>query len=113
PARHMLNATLNWDASDTLSFALIGEGRYDRYRSHNELTGADQYYSDYTIFHLGATRTMKDSVTLNARVNNLRDRNFISQRCELVALRDAWSCVDDYQVKDKRRSLWLSVNVDF
>ena len=32
---------------------------------------------------------------------------------DLVVTQDAFNCLNDYAVVDKRRSLWLSVNVDF
>src|SRR5690606_16166946 len=91
PARHMLNANLSWAASGTIKVSLIGEGRYDRYRDFNTVTQQERYYSDYTIFHLGASWRASDAFTLNARINNLTDRDFISQTCELTELQDAYA----------------------
>lgn len=113
PAKHMVNLTLDWDATDALSLQLTAEGRYDRYRAYDTLTGEDRYYRDYAILHLGASWHATPKLTVNARVNNLLDKNFISQTCELTATLDAYSCIDDYNVKDKRRSLWMSVNMAF
>jgi len=113
PAKHMVNLSLDWDASAAVRLQLMAEGRYDRYRTFDTLTGEDRYYRDYAIFHLGASWQATPKLTINARVNNLLDRNFISQTCELTATLDAYSCIDDYNVKDKRRSLWMSFNVAF
>ena len=76
-------------------------------------TSTVRYFNDYTILHLGGRWKASELVTLNARVNNLLDRNFVSHTCDLVVTQDAFNCLNDYAVVDKRRSLWLSVNVDF
>src|SRR5690606_9121507 len=119
PAEHMLNANLSWQATDALSLSLIAESRYDRYRD-TLVPGTDgvehrtvRYYDDYTILHLGASWKPNATWTVNARVNNLLDKDFVAQTCVLAVTRTEYSCVDDYAVKEKRRSLWLSVNYRF
>ncbi|MBB6598612.1 TonB-dependent receptor [Luteimonas sp. MC1825] len=119
PAEHMLNANLGWRATDALTLSLIGEGRYDRYRdtllpgvtSVSERTV--RHYDNYTVFHLGANWKATDALTFNARINNLTDKDFVSQSCLLATSQAEYTCVDDYAVKEKRRSLWLSVNYRF
>jgi len=113
PAKHMLNGTLDWQLSDAVSLALIGEARSKRYRDYNVTTGKESYYEDYAIFHLGASWKATDWMTINGRVNNLFDKDFIAQTCELTELQDAYTCLDDYRIKDKRRSFWLSANLRF
>jgi outer membrane receptor for ferrienterochelin and colicins len=113
PAKHMANMSLVWRATDAISLTLNAEGRYDRYRDFNVLTQEERYYSDYTIFHLGASWEVSPRLTLNSRLNNLLDKDFISQTCTLTELQDSYECLDDYHVKDKRRSLWLSANLRF
>jgi outer membrane receptor for ferrienterochelin and colicins len=112
PARHMLNATLNWQATAAISLALQAEARSKRYRTTLE-DGADQYYQDYNLLHLGGAWQATPHLTLNARINNLLDKNFIAQTCLLSATQDSYSCSDDFLIKDKRRSLWLSANFSF
>ncbi|WP_328805145.1 MULTISPECIES: TonB-dependent receptor [Pseudoxanthomonas] len=118
PARHMANASLNWRISDALSLSLIGEGRYDRYRdtvvtSVNGATVSNvRYYEDYTVFHLGGSWKATDALTINARVNNVFDKDFVSQSCLLISDSE-YSCVDDYAVKEQRRSFWVSLNLRF
>ncbi len=118
PARHMANASLNWRISDALSLSLIGEGRYDRYRDtvlttvNGTTTSNVRYYEDYTVFHLGGSWKATDWLTVNARVNNLFDKDFVSQSCLLISDSE-YSCVDDYAVKEQRRSFWLSLNLRF
>ncbi len=115
PAKHMANASLNWQANDVLSLSLIGEGRYDRYRdSLPDANGRQhmRYYEDYTIFHLGGSWKATPWLTFNARINNLFDKDFVSQSCLPISPSE-YSCVDDYAVKEQRRSYWLSLNARF
>jgi len=118
PAKHMANASLNWRINDALSLSLIGEGRYDRYRDTvvTSVNGAAvsnvRYYEDYTVFHLGGSWKATDALTINARVNNVFDKDFVSQSCLLISPSE-YSCVDDYAVKEQRRSFWVSLNLRF
>ena len=115
PARHMANASLNWQVNEAISLSLIGEGRYDRYRDTLlDANGAShtRYYEDYTIFHLGGSWKATPWLTVNARVNNLFDKDFVSQSCLLIS-QSEFNCVDDYATKDQRRSYWISLNAKF
>jgi outer membrane receptor for ferrienterochelin and colicins len=118
PARHMANASLNWQINDAVSLSLIGEGRYDRYRDTlvgnvgGVSTSQVRYYEDYTIFHLGGSWNINRWLTLNARVNNLFDKDFVSQSCVLISDSE-YNCVDDYATKDQRRSYWMSLSAKF
>lgn len=51
-------------------------------------------------------------LTVNARVNNLFDKDFVSQSCLLIS-QSEFNCVDDYATKDQRRSYWISLNAKF
>ncbi|QDH71699.1 TonB-dependent receptor [Lysobacter alkalisoli] len=113
PARHMLNAGLDWRASDSITVSLTSEARSKRYRGTDALTGRDTWYEDYALLNLGASWQVNEWLRFNARINNLLDKDFVSQTCELVATGDAYDCIDDYLIKDQRRSLWLSMNVKF
>jgi len=118
PAKHMANASLNWQVSEAVSLSLIGEGRYDRYRDTlvSNVGGVSssqvRYYDDYTIFHLGGSWNINEWLTVNARVNNLFDKDFVSQSCVLISDSE-YNCVDDYATKDQRRSYWISLNAAF
>jgi hypothetical protein len=61
-------------------------------------------------------------VTVNARINNLLDRDFTTYATEFRDLNDDGVYedgtnevlyLDDYNNKDKARSVWVSVNVQF
>ncbi|MDO5609936.1 MAG: TonB-dependent receptor, partial [Pseudomonadota bacterium] len=93
PAKHMLNASLNWKASETLDFNLSGEGRYKRYYGMNS-AGEPTYYKDHALLNLGGSWQATRWLTINARINNLLDRDFISQTCALNAGQDGFDCRD-------------------
>ena len=80
------------------------------------------YYRDYTVLHLGGAWRISEAVTLNARINNLLDRDFTTYATEFRDLdgdgvyEDGTNEVlylDDYNNKDKARSVWMSLNVQF
>ena len=115
-AKHMANATLDWAATDRFNVFLSGELRSKRYRGADAVTGEPLYWKDYEVFHLGASYKATGWLTINARINNLLDRDFTSYRTTFTDDGDGtWTPVpqDDYNNKDKARSLWLSLNVNF
>ena len=113
-ARHMANASLNWQASEALALQLISETRSKRYRGM--VNGVRQDYRSYTVLHLGAQYRFNAAFSLNARINNLLDRGFTSFQTVWTQAADgsyAPSYLDDYNNKDKSRNLWLGVNWQF
>ena len=127
-ARHMANATLDWYATDRLSVFLTTEARSKRYRGLHVITGEKLYYKDYQVFHLGASYRATDWLTLNARVNNLLDRDFTTYDTEFRDLNGDGDYLDtnvgcngcnetlffdDYNNKDKARAYWVSANLRF
>lgn len=113
PAKHMLNASLAWRATEQLTATLALEARGKRFYQRNPVSGAAEYYEDYEVLHLGASWAATPSITVNARINNLLDEDFTSSRCELAATADAYSCVDNYLTKDKARNFWVGLNFRF
>jgi len=127
-AKHMANATLDWQALERLNIFLTLESRSKRYRGEHVITDKALYYKDYEVLHLGASFQVNDHVTINARVNNLLDKDFTTYRTEFRDLngdgdyldtgvggsgRNEALFFDDYNNKDAARSFWLSVNVNF
>ncbi|MEN1971024.1 TonB-dependent receptor [Luteimonas sp. MJ204] len=113
-AKHMVNASLNWQATDDFSMQLSSETRSKRFR--DVIDGVRYDYEDYTVLHLGAQYRFSENVRLNARINNLLDEDFTSFRT--VWTQDPTGAYeptyyDDYNNKDKSRNLWLSLNVQF
>jgi len=115
-ARHMVNATLDYAASDVLKLFLTAEVRSKRYRGFDTVQNAQLFYKDYEAFHLGASYQASDAVTFNARINNLFDVDFTTYETLFTLGADGsyvGTYVDDFNNKDKARNLWLSVNVTF
>jgi len=127
-AKHMANLTLSWDATDELNVFLTSEYRTKRFRSWDVDNDKALHYKAYNVFHLGASYQASESVTFNARINNLLDRDFTTYsiaftECDETASSCVYdsngengysaSFVDDYNNKDKARNFWVGVNVRF
>ncbi|WP_058834110.1 TonB-dependent receptor domain-containing protein [Luteimonas abyssi] len=122
-ARHMANATLDWQATDRVNVFLSAEARSKRYRGLHAVTREELYYKDYQVLHLGASYRLNDAVTFNARINNLLDRDFTTYDAEFrdldgdgaydPSVANEVLFFDHYNNKDKARSFWVSVNARF
>ena len=85
-------------------------------------TAYKQKSGDRIVFNLGASYKVSKNVTLNARINNLFDRDFTSYTSEFRDLNgngvyqagtNEVLHYDDYNNKEKARSFWVSMNVRF
>lgn len=120
-ARHMANASLDWRPTDRLSFLMTGEMRSKRYRGLHALTNEELFYKSYTVLNLGGAYELTDWLTVNARVNNLLDRDFSTYDAEFRDIDengdylgdDETLFFDHYNNKDKGRSFWVSLNARF
>lgn len=120
-ARHMANATLDWFATGKLNVFLSAEARSKRYRGQHVITDEELFYKDYVVYHLGASYEATRWLTINARINNLLDRDFTTYRTEFRDLNNDGDYLDtnealffdDYNNKDKARAYWISANVRF
>lgn len=119
-AKHMANATLDWTPIEPLNVFLTLEARSKRFRDVDANNQA-LYYRDYEVLHLGAAYRISDTVTVNARINNLLDEDFLGYQTSFADLNndgdygDTGEVVftDHYNNKDKARNLWVGVNVKF
>lgn len=114
-ARHMANATLDWQTTPALSTQLTLEVRSARFRDLDDAE-RPRYFKAYNVLHLGAQYRLSGALTLSARVNNLLNRDFTSFQTLFVDNGDgSWNmqALDDYNNKDKARNYWLSLNVAF
>ncbi|SBS35498.1 Colicin I receptor precursor [Marinomonas aquimarina] len=121
-AKHMANATLDWQVNEQFNTYLTAEMRSKRYRGSpgrgwDSNVEYPEYYKAYTIFHLGAAYELNDTFTFNARVNNLLDEDFTSYQT-VYTTEDGgatWESnyIDDYNLKAKARNVWLSVTAKF
>ena len=119
----MANATLGWRLNEQFNLFLTSESRFKRFNdTATENLGRPVYNRDFTVLHLGGSYAVNDFVTVNARINNLLDRDFTSYDTAFNDLNgdgvyeDGTTeviYVDHYNNKDKARSWWMSVNVRF
>ncbi len=126
-ARHMANATVDWIVSPRLNLALSMESRSRRYRG--QVDGRTLYFKDYQVMNLGGQFRINESITVNARINNLLDEDFTGYSVvfddkngdgvfDYVSGRGAAATnevifTDDYNNKDKARNYWMGVNLTF
>lgn len=115
-AKHMANLTFDWQAMPKLNTFLTSEYRSKRYRSTNAVTGEDVYYKGYNVWHLGASYDISKNFTITGRVNNLLNKDFTSYNAMFTPDGSGGYTAtynDDYNNKDKARSLWISINARF
>jgi outer membrane receptor for ferrienterochelin and colicins len=114
-AKHMANATLDWQVADGLSAQLSAEHRSRRYRGL-DANGSHLYYKSYQVLNLGAQYRINDYLTFAARVNNLLDQDFRAYDVDFgdpVGGDYTPTYIDHYNNKDKARSYWVSLNARF
>lgn len=115
-AKHMANLTLDWQVNDQFSTFLTAEYRSKRYRGSDATTRQALYWKGYNVMHLGASYQIAKHVTITGRINNLLDKKFTSYRTSFTDNGDGTytpTYTDDFNNKDKARSLWISLNARF
>ena len=111
----MANITLDWDVFEKLNLFLTAEVRSDRYEGWDAEAEEELFYKSYNVLHLGASFKASDTVTFNARVNNLLDEDFTAYSTTFIEDNGVYtpSYRDRYNNKDKARNFWVGVNVRF
>ncbi len=120
-AKHMANATVAWSATPAIDLFLTAEASSDRYRGWDTVTNSPTYYKSYTVLHLGGSYRISKNLTFNARINNLLDHDFTTYQTTFAPCTSGNTCVngqaptfrDDYNIKAKSRSFWVSLNARF
>ena len=127
---HMVNARLNWQATDRLKTWLAYEYRSDTLRfldARSNLNGDDaavydqvgNELSSYSLFHLGAAYRATQNLTLQATIYNLFDKDFL--RSDSYIGSNGLNYVSEYSHSTRStsgyipegRRLWLSANFTF
>ena len=116
--KHMVNGRLKWQAREGLSFWLSGEYRSDRFRRPDSATStAKATYGDYrgySLFHLGGSYDVSESVTLTATVYNLLDKDFVEYGPYVSNTgTGAISYTNLYANNQEPRRLWVSATYRF
>ncbi|AXH14114.1 TonB-dependent receptor [Malaciobacter mytili LMG 24559] len=107
-AKHLYSATLNWQTTSKWNNFLRIVGEKDRWRGDDKL----KYYDNYQVFDLGTSYKISKDVIFNARINNLLDKDFTKMTSYK---NDNGDTVETYayNLAQKRRELWLSLNIKF
>lgn len=128
--KHLLYATLNWQAHDRLDLWLRGEHRSKRDRFTNlygNLTPANQALLDqvgdlkaYEVFHLGGSYRASENLTINLAIYNLFDKNFFdgsfyttNTGAEGWASHYIQTAQSTTGTLEESRRLWLSATLTF
>ena len=115
---HAANARLNWDISQQLKSWLRAEYRSDRFRdpgtsaATRAAKAALGDYKGYTMLHLGGSYQVSETVTINAALYNLLNKNFIDYQGYRASAAPTITYSNTYVNAQEGRRLWLSVNVD-
>ena len=112
--KHMLNAALEWQASEGFRLFLRSQYRSSRYRGAGLAQDQLGDYKPYTVHHFGGSWRISEQVSLNAALYNLFDKNFIDYVPYVSNLgTGAISYANTHINSEDGRRLWVSLNVDF
>ena len=114
--KHMYNTTLDWQTTAKLNTYLQYSGEVDRFKQRYQTAAnsgiyKDLYYKDYSIWNLGTSYKVDKNLTLNGRVNNLFDKDFMEYNA--VDRVGTTTYYDDYSNIGAGRNFWLSANYTF
>ena len=117
--KHAVNARLTWEISPAWNSWLRAEHRSERYRDPGTSAAtraAKEALGDfkgYTMLHLGTSYQFSPSITLNAAVYNLLNKDFVDYRPYRTTAAAAPTYSSVYVNNSDGRRLWLSMNIDF
>lgn len=114
--KHMLNSNLRWEFAEQASVWLSTEYRSSRHRGAGAAFDALGDFKAYTLSHLGASYRVTESVTLNAMIYNLLDKDFLQYSPYANPTRanpDNVSYSNLYPINQEGRRLWLSASIEF
>lgn len=128
--KHSANISLNWDTTERLSLWVKNEyrGKRSRFTSRydNLDAGEKNLYQAlgsetkaYSLFHLGGSYKATDTLTFNASIYNLLDKNFA--KAKVYDNNGTPTYATDYShsgrsttgTLEERRRLWVSATYEF
>lgn len=108
---HMANARLTYDATPKLSLWASGEYRSERLRSDGPARDELGDYKAYSLFHVGAVYRVTSSLTIDASVHNVMDKDFLDYT--LYDNSGTPALANVYNNSQERRRLNLAVTYSF
>lgn len=116
--KHTLNAKVNWQASPMLNLWAQAKYTGERYRLEDTGTSTAKAtlgnYKAYGLLDLGGNYKVSKSLTFNAAIYNLLDKNFADYYPVVsTATPPVTSYQSQYNGNFERRRLWISANYTF
>ncbi len=116
--RHMLNANVQWQATDALNVFVRGEYRSERYRGAGAAQDQLGNFKPYSQFHLGARYVLNDAVSFNAALYNVFDKDFVDYMPYISnptapPASQTYAYANTRSTSEAGRRLWVSVNIAF
>lgn len=111
---HMANASLKWQPTARWSTWLKAQYESERYRNRERVRGAPSFadlgdFKSYAVLHLGGSFQATESLSFNATIYNLLDKDFIDYR----SYENGTEYGNVYANSDEGRRLWVSANYMF
>ena len=107
-AEHLYNVTVSWQVNPKLNTFIKMSGEKSRWRESDEGESI-KYYDDFQMFNLGSSYKLSKNITFNGAINNLFDKDFTGTTYSDYEN----DSIDDYNLAQKRREFWLSMNITF
>ncbi|WP_323593999.1 TonB-dependent receptor domain-containing protein [Aliarcobacter butzleri] len=107
-AKHIYNATLDWQITSKWSHFIKMYGEKDRFRGQDYA----KYWEDYQVFDFGGAYKLTKDLTLNGRINNLFDKDF-TKTVKYTADDGSVTEAYEYNLAQKRREFWVGINYTF
>ncbi|PWR20113.1 TonB-dependent receptor [Zavarzinia compransoris] len=115
--KHMVNGTVNWQATESLGLWLRGEYRSERFRrtsgTRNFAYEAFGDHKAYHLFHLGGSYQVMDGLKVSATIYNLLDEDFLEYRPYVSSTAGAIAYDNLYNNNQEGRRLWLATTFEF
>lgn len=107
-AEHLYNVTVSWQVNPKLNTFIKMSGEKSRWREADEGESI-KYYDDFQMFNLGGSYKLSKNITFNGAINNLFDKDFTGTTYSDYE----GDSIDNYNLAQKRREFWLSMNITF
>lgn len=111
---HMYSATIDWQATSSLSAYIQYKGEVDRFKQRYKNSNGkykDLYYKDYSIWNLGVSYKFNKDFTVTSRINNLFDKDYLDYNLREVV--GTTKYYNEYNNKTSGRNFWLSARYTF
>jgi outer membrane receptor for ferrienterochelin and colicins len=88
-------------------------GEKDRFNTRYGTSNKDLYYKDFSVWNLGTSYKVNESLTFNARVNNVLDKDFLQYNTVAKGSGRTPYYYEQYSNIIAPRNFWLSATYTF